>query len=172
MNRHTVLEGARFRVDRFEVPGRDGSVVTRELVVHPGAVVILPVLDDGRVLLIRNHRPTLGRALLEVPAGTLEGGESPDTAAARELAEETGFTAARFEPTGRFFASPGVADEVFHTYRASELTEVGQRLDPTEAIDVVPMTLDDAVEATRDGRIEDTKTLALVLMEALRRARA
>ncbi len=110
MKREVVLRGARFRVDRFELEARDGTTRTREFVVHPGAVVVLPLLEGGGVVLIRNHRPMLGRTLLELPAGTLEPGEAPDVAALRELREETGYRAERLRPMLRFFASPGITD--------------------------------------------------------------
>lgn len=164
--RRTVLFGARFRVDRFDLPARDGSFRTRELVVHPGAVVILPILDDGRVVLIRNHRPMLGKTLLELPAGTLEPGEEPALAAARELHEETGYQAESLIRVSRFFASPGITDELMHLFAARGLRPGTQALDPTEQIEVVPMSFDDALTLCRDGSIEDAKTLVALLHHA------
>lgn len=164
--RKTVLVGARFRVDRFELPARDGSTRVRELVVHPGAVVILPILDDGRVVLIRNHRPMLGETLLELPAGTLEAGEDPAVAAARELREETGYEASRIAPMARFFASPGITDERMHVFVATGLRPGPQELDAIEEISVEPMQLSEALSRCRDGSIEDGKTLAALLFHA------
>lgn len=164
--RATVLVGARFRVDRFELSARDGSTRVRELVVHPGAVVLLPLLDDGRVVMIRNRRPMLGATLLELPAGTLEAGEAPEATAERELREETGYTAGRIEPLMRFYASPGITDEMMHAFVARDLRAGAQELDPTEAIDVVVLPFADALAACRDGRIVDGKTLAVLLHHA------
>lgn len=170
MKRDVALLGARFRVDRFELPAAGGSV-TRELVVHPGAVVVLPVLDDGRVVLLENHRPMLGVTLLELPAGTLEPGELPEPAARRELREESGFVARTLEPLFVAYASPGITDERFFAFRASGLENVGQDLDPTERIDVRVCTLEDALAAASEESRSDVKTLALLLGEARRRAR-
>lgn len=162
----TVLVGARFRVDRYELSARDGSTRVRELVVHPGAVVVVPLLDDGRVVLIRNHRPMLGTTLLELPAGTLEAGEEPALAAARELREETGYLAETLVPLTRFYASPGITDERMHAFVARGLRAGEQQLDATEEIDVETMTLEAALACCRDGRIEDGKTLAALLFLA------
>jgi len=161
--RETVLVGARFRVDRFELEGRDGSVTTRELCVHPGAVVILPILDDGRVVLIRNHRPMLGRTLIELPAGTLEAGEDPHEAATRELEEETGYSAGDVRPMLTFLASPGITDETMHAYVARNLVLGATHLDPTESIERLELDLDEAIELIRSGGIADGKTIAVLL---------
>lgn len=160
--RGTVLVGARFHVDRFELLGRDGEARTRELVVHPGAVVILPLLDDGRVVLIRNHRPMLGATLLELPAGTLEPGEPIEGAARRELREETGYEGASFESLPWFYASPGITDEKMHPFVARGLVAGEQHLDATEEIEVCTATKREARELVASGAIADGKTLALL----------
>lgn len=105
----------------------------------------------------------LGRTLIELPAGTLEAGEDPRSAALRELAEETGFRAATMEPLARFFASPGITDEVLHGFVARGLVDGTQDLDATESIERMVVTTDEALDLIRSGTIEDGKTLALLL---------
>lgn len=135
----------------------------REIVRHPGGSVVLPIDDDSRILLIRNHRVAVRDALLELPAGTRGDGEDPAEVAARELAEETGFAAGRLEPFGWFWTTPGFTDERLHAFIAHDLEFVGQRLDPGEEIEVVPASVDDVLAMIDDGRIVDAKTIAVVL---------
>ncbi len=162
-NTQTLFSGVKFEVERLEVARSDGRTVQREVVVHPGAVAILPVLDDGRIVMIRNHRHAVGRTLLEIPAGTLESGENPAECAARELVEETGYQAGRIEPLCDFFTTPGICTERMHTYAAYDLHHVGQALEPTEQIEVHPMTPGDVTRALAGGEIEDAKTIATIL---------
>ena len=164
--RETVFRGTRFHVDRFTLAGRDGSTVTRELAVHPGAVVVLPMLDAETCVLIRNTRPMLGETLWELPAGTREPGEAPIVTAARELEEETGYRASTLSPLASFYASPGITDERMHAYVATGLTAVSQSLDATEEISVHAMPLERALAMCRDGTIADGKTLAILLLHA------
>lgn len=158
----TLYRERRFELRRCAVPLRGGGVAHRGLVVHPGAVVILPLLDDGRVVLIANHRWQIGHPLLELPAGTLDPGESPIACAARELREETGFEAAHLDPGPPFFACPGISTERMHPFTARGLRPVPRALEPDERIDVTPMTEADLRAAMHDGRIADAKTLAVL----------
>ncbi len=155
-----LLRARKFSVERrtYDVSGRDH--VTRELVVHPGAVLIVPMLDRENVVMIRNYRFSVGEELLELPAGTLEAGEPPAACAGRELEEETGYVAGRIEPLCRFYTSPGFTNELMHVFVATDLTLREQKLEPTEQIRVEPMLLADALAATTDGRIVDGKTIA------------
>ena len=105
------------RVDEIEI--KDGLNVRREVIEHPGAVVIVPVDRDGRVLWVRQHRYAAGRELLELPAGTLEHGETPETTARRELPEETGFAAGSWQKLGGFFSAPGFCSEYLHAFLAT-----------------------------------------------------
>lgn len=164
-----VLRGRRFDVERREVPARGGGTELRELVVHPGSVVLLPVLDDGRLVLIRNHRHVLGEVLWELPAGTRERGEEPRVCAARELEEETGYRARRLEPLLDFYLAPGVSDERMWAFRAEGLEPTAQRLDATEQIEVHPTAPEAVVEMIRRGEIVDAKTVATVLFHLLPR---
>lgn len=162
----TLLKARRFTVERRQVPLPDGRTVDRELVVHPGAVLILPVRPDGQIVLIHNYRFAVGAELLELPAGTLEPNEEPIACAAREVEEETGYRAGRLEPLGEFYTTPGFTDELMHAYVAYDLTETAQNLDDSEQIRVTALPLDEAVRAATDGRIIDGKTIAALLMYA------
>ena len=158
-----VFEGVKFAVDLVQVATHGGGTVQRELVVHPGAVVILGVLDDGRIVLIRNRRFAIGQTLLELPAGTLEPGEDPAVCAGRELIEETGYEASRIEPLCRFFTSPGICTEEMHAFVATGLRHVGQALEETEHITVVPTPPEEVLRMIQHNEIRDGKTIATVL---------
>lgn len=161
--RERLVTGRKFSVDRVAVPTKGGVAAPRELVVHPGSVVLLPVLPDGRVVLIENRRFAVDQVLLELPAGTLELGEDPAACAARELLEETGYRAGRIEPLCRFFSAPGFCTEEMHAFLATELVEEVQALEETEQIEVRPMSLEDVEAKIGAGEIRDAKTLAAVL---------
>jgi ADP-ribose pyrophosphatase len=158
-----VYRDARVALEVIELLGRDGSTKTKAVLRHPGAVVILPLLDDGRVVLIENRRVALGTTLLELPAGTLEGDASPLEQAARELREETGYVARSIEPLLGFYASPGICDERMHGFVARGLIVGTQDLDPTEDIVVVVRAWDEVMRAIRDGELVDGKSLAMLL---------
>lgn len=135
----------------------------REVVVHPGAVLILPMLDAETVLLIKNYRYAVGRTLLELPAGTLEKGELPLDCAGRELQEETGYLAGKLAPLGTFYTSPGVLSEQMFAFVATDLEPTEQALQEGEDIEVLPTKFADAVRMIREGRIVDGKTVAALL---------
>lgn len=158
-----LLEAAKFDVARLKFEGPDGTVIIRDVVEHPGAAVILPVLDDGRVVLIRNLRRTVGKTLWELPAGTLEEGEPPEVCAARELEEETGYRATAITPLTEFFPSPGVLNERMYGYLATGLVKTAQALDENEEIEVFPLPSWQVRDMLKDGHIEDGKTIALLL---------
>ena len=158
-----IYTGVKFAVDRVRIAHREKGAVERELVVHPGAVIVLPVLDDGRVVMIRNHRFTVGETLWELCAGTLEPDEPARQCAGRELIEETGYRAGRIEPLTTFYTSPGFCNETMHAFVATELEAVGQQLEATEQIEVKLVAMDAVMAMARDGRIRDGKTLATLL---------
>ena len=142
----------------------NGRVAWFEIVRHPGGAAVLPILADGRVVLIRQFRPAIGRSILEVPAGRLEPGEDPATCARRELQEETGHQAGRLVPLGSTLASAGFCDERIHLFAAFDLTETASSPEPDECIEVVTFPLDEALAMVAVGRIDDAKTqLALLL---------
>ena len=142
---------------------RDGAPpVVRDVVVHPGAVVVLPVLDEERIVMIRNFRYTVGRELWELPAGTRESGEEPIDTARRELEEETGFRARTLEPMMVFYTSPGILTEQMQAFRATDLTAVGQRLEVSERIVVETIGLEEVRRKLLAGQLEDGKTIAVL----------
>lgn len=151
-----------------EFPGRGGKVMRREVVRHPGAVIILPILDDGKVVLIRNHRVSVDRELYELPAGTMQPPEPPEECAKRELQEETGYAAATWTPLGRFYTSPGLSDELMWAFAATGLEEVGQNLEEDERLTVVPVAAAEAIEMIDRRELVDAKSM-LVLLMAVRR---
>lgn len=159
-----VHKGRLFSVERLSLTDDGGRVVTREVIRHPGAVVVVPVLRRDALILIRNERIAVGETLWELPAGTLESGETPSSAAARELEEETGYRTSRLQPLGCFYSSPGFLDEIIHAFVADGLEHVGQSLDPGEKIEVHEIDRDAAVAMIADGRIKDGKTIAGILM--------
>jgi ADP-ribose pyrophosphatase len=136
----------------------------REIVVHPGAVVIIPFVTADEILLIRTYRYAAGQYLMELPAGTLEKNEDPINCAGRELAEETGYTAGRLKSIGNFFTSPGILTEKMYAYAAYDLVKGEQNLDEGEDIEVEQVTLDEAIGMIGDGQIHDGKTIAALLM--------
>lgn len=153
-------------VDRVRLP--NGGLALREVVRHCGAVVILPLLPDGRIVLVRQHRYPTDEVLLELPAGKLDPGESPADCARRELEEETGWRAEETRPLGCFYTSPGFTDEVLHAYLATGLESASDHTpDPDEAIEVVTMTVAEADAACVDGGIRDSKTIATLFQARL-----
>jgi len=159
-----ILETKRFRVirQRRTIPG--GQTISRETIQHPGAVVIVPLADDGRVCLLRNFRLAVNATLIELPAGTLEPGEAAAIAAKRELAEETGFNADRLEPLAEMLMSPGILNERMHVFVASGLTAGTPAPEPGEEIETLLVSWDAALAMIDDGRIQDAKTIAAILL--------
>ena len=125
--------------------------------------MILPLLDDGRVVLIRNNRFAVGGDLLELPAGTIDNNEPPVECARRELAEETGYRASKFEPLLAFHSTPGICNELLHVFVATGLTLGETAREPGERIENTPMEYEGALRAIGDGRITDGKTIVALL---------
>lgn len=157
IKREILYDGERIQLFHIHIRGRAGEVVKKEFVAHPGAVVILPVLTDDRICLIKNYRYSAQRELLELPAGTLEPGEDRLSAAQRELAEETGYTAKTWKLLTEFWVSPGVYGEKMWLYLARDLTPGKQKLDETEQIEVVPTPWPEALRVALQGQIQDAK---------------
>ncbi len=158
-----VFTGSRFDVVSTMVTDAAGRQRQRDIVLHPGAVVILPLLDEQTVVLIRNERVAVGQTLWEIPAGTLEPKESPLACAERELIEETGYRAASMEPMLTRYPSPGIMSELMHLFIAQNLEPVGQALDEGETITVHPTSLRQSIEMMQRGDICDGKTLTALL---------
>jgi ADP-ribose pyrophosphatase len=162
--RTIVHTGRRIRVAVDTEVTAHGVTITRDAILHPGAVVILPVIDRNTVCLLRNRRPIVNETLWECPAGTLEPGEPIEHAARRELTEETGYTAARWTSLGYLFASPGVLDEKLHLFIAEDLTPGPMQLEPDEDLQPHAVPLADAVQMCLDGTIRDAKTVTALLL--------
>ncbi|MBA2728293.1 MAG: NUDIX hydrolase [Parachlamydiaceae bacterium] len=157
------FHGRRFDVRTLEMTSNDGQAISREIVIHPGAVVILPLLDHETVVMIRNERLATGEILWELPAGTLEPEEPPAHTAVRELIEETGYRAEEIEPMTNYYTSPGICNEAMYAYIAKGLTFVGQNLDESEKITIEAIKWPLLLEMVKNGQIRDGKTIATLL---------
>ena len=153
--------GRRIRVRVDEIERADGHRATREIVEHPGAVAIL-AWDGERLAMVRQWRHATGQELLEIPAGTLEPDEPPMETARRELAEEAGLAATRWEEGPRFFTAPGFCTELMHSYLATGLSSATAEADADEQIELTWMSLGDVTRAIDGGEIMDAKTIAAV----------
>ena len=154
-----LLRGARFNVHAMDLLGDDGQTYVREVIRHPGAVVLLPLLDTDTVVMIENTRPTVAETLLELPAGTREPNESALETAARELIEETGYRAKNLTLIHEFYSAPGICDELMHLYVATELTAGAHHREATEQIQNRPASREQIEQWIADGRVRDAKTL-------------
>jgi ADP-ribose pyrophosphatase len=158
-----LLQARLFRVAEETYETSDGQEHVQQVVRHPGAVAIVPVLDDGRICLIQNYRQSAREFLLEIPAGTREPNEEPLETARRELIEETGYRAKKTEKLAQFFMSPGILDEQMHLFLATGLTPGQSDLQAGELIVPRLVTWDEAREMICAGTIRDSKTLVGLL---------
>ena len=165
IEKQVIFSGTKMRLELHHLENDEGIRTRREVCVHPGAVVVLPILADGRVVLIRNRRYAIGgQILVELPAGTLEKNEDPMNCAGRELLEETGYLAGRLQPLGNFYSSPGILSEKLYAFSAYDLEQRKAALEEGEEIELMPTALPQAIEMIRDGRIHDGKTIATLFM--------
>jgi ADP-ribose pyrophosphatase len=144
-------------VDTVKLP--NGVTIDLETIRHPGASAVVPIKDDGTVVLIRQFRHAAGGFIYEIPAGKLTPGEDPLQCASRELEEEVGYRASSFELLSSIFTAPGFADEVIHVYKATGLIKGRQQLDRDEVLEIVEMPLLEAITKIEDGTIRDAKTI-------------
>jgi len=160
----TVFQGRLLtvRVDTIRLPS--GRTATREVVAHPGAVAMVPLLDDNRVLMVRQWRHAAGQALLEIPAGALAPGEDPAECAARELMEEIGYRPGSLTPLCSMFVAPGYTTEKITVYLAKELTPERLAHDVDENIEVVTLSWDEVDDLLLRGELADAKTLVGLLL--------
>jgi ADP-ribose pyrophosphatase len=158
-----IYSGRLLKLELLQVEGPDGRRRAREVVRHPGAVAIVPLLEeDGqrKVILVRQYRAPLDKELLEIPAGTLEPGESPLECAKRELSEETGYRARRWGKIAGFYTTPGFCDERLHIYLAWELEPIGDNHpDDGEFLQIEKIPLEELEAMLKEGGLEDAKTL-------------
>ena len=150
------------RVDEVRLAG--GGSAVREVVDHRPAVVIVPIDDLGRVLMVRQYRYAVSETLLEAPAGIIEDGEEPSETAQRELQEEVGRIAGDLRKLGEFWATPGFCNELMHAYVARDLRHSDLPADEDEDITVVPVPMTEALDMVRTGQIRDAKTIAALLL--------
>jgi len=143
-----------------------GGTTIREVVLHPGGVTAVPVLDDGRIMLIRQFRYPIGKFILELPAGKLDTGQPPNETVARELEEEIGHKAGALEYKTTFYTTPGICNEAIHFFIAKDLVPCGQRLEEGEHITVEIYSLEECLEKIRTGEICDAKTILGILWYA------
>lgn len=153
-------------IDTVMLP--NGVTIDLEMVRHPGAAAIVPLKDDGTVVLIRQFRHAAGGFIYEVPAGKLHPGEDPMACAARELEEEIGCRAGTLELLSSIFTAPGFTDEVIHIYKATDMTTGQQQLDRDEVLEVIEMPLQEAIDKIRTGMIRDAKTMVGLLSVFIR----
>lgn len=158
-----LLQARRFTVVRETQTTPDGKALTRDVVRHPGAVTILPMVDDEHVCLLRQFRISVNRWLIELPAGTLEPNEPPEITAGRELIEETGYTARNLEFLHAFLLSPGILDEQMHLFRATGLTLGATAREEGEEIENLVVPLAEARRMIYRGEIQDAKTIVGLL---------
>ncbi|MCC7508818.1 MAG: NUDIX hydrolase [Planctomycetes bacterium] len=160
LNRETVYQGKAFKVARVTLQNAEGREVQREVIEHPGAACIIPMVDNDTVLLIEQWRIGAKRPLWEIPAGTLDPGEDPLACAARELEEETGFKAAKIEHLFTMFPSPGIMDEKMHIFVATGLTPGTTKFDEDEDITAKPFSFKELRVQLKANNIKDGKTIA------------
>jgi NTP pyrophosphohydrolases including oxidative damage repair enzymes len=163
VNSETLLQGSFLHVRRDTVRQPDGRLAQREYVVHPGAVVVIPLADDDRVVVERQYRHPVGRVMLEFPAGKLDPGEDPLRCGQRELLEETGYRAAQWARAGALHLAIAYSTEVIHIYFARGLRGGERKLDDGEFLDVHLMPVDELLAACRKGDVTDAKTLSCCL---------
>lgn len=158
-----VFKGRIVNVRNDDAQLSNGKIVSREVVEHRGGVGILPITAQGEVLLVKQYRYPYEELLLEIPAGKLEPGETPFETGVRELQEETGMNAARYFDLGIDYPSPGYCNEKIHMYAADGLTEIGQRLDEGEFLNVLSVPLTEALTMIYNGELKDSKTVIALM---------
>lgn len=166
----TVYTGkiVQLNIDSVTLP--DGNTSKRELIKHPGAVAVIALTEEGKLVCVEQYRKPLEKSLVEIPAGKLEEGEEPYTCALRELEEETGYTTEKLEWLTSFYTSPGFADEIVHLYFTDKIKPLQQLVDgdEDEFVELMELTLEEAEQLEKEQRIHDAKTAYALLYLKLR----
>jgi ADP-ribose pyrophosphatase len=159
-------------LEDVELP--NGKISKREIIKHPGAVAIIALTDENKIIMVEQYRKALERTIVEIPAGKIEKGEQPDVCARRELEEETGYECESLELLISFYTAPGFADEIIHVYIAKGLVkkENSAPLDEDEFVNLEELTLEEAIQAIKDQKIYDAKTVFAVQYLQLKEALA
>ena len=163
-NHHTIYDGRVFKLVRENVTLENGTTTDMEFIEHPGAAAVIPFLDDGRILLLKQYRHALKKDIWEIPAGTLDPHEKIIDCAKRELIEETGYSASGWHKLGEITPVPGYSNERIHIYLATKLKPAEQHLDADEVIQVQEVDFKDAFDMIGNGEIQDAKSIAGLLM--------
>jgi len=162
-----IFEGNLLKVysDTVELP--NGKKTAREFIKHPGAIAVVPITKEGKIVLVRQFRYPVGKAILEIPAGKLDMGEQPDDCVLRELEEETGYVAHHIKKLRSIYTTPGFTDEVIHLYIADNLTLAKSHPDEDEFLDVEVYTKEQVKAMMQDGTINDAKSLLALLLAGI-----
>jgi ADP-ribose diphosphatase len=169
LSQELAFKGKHVQVRLDRILDTAGNTTTLEIVVHPGAVCVVPLLDNGDVVLVRQYRHATGTRLLEICAGGLNAGEDPMEAARRELEEETGYRAGKLVERARFWTTPGFTTEFMYLYEATDLLKAQTNPDADEIIDVEIATQEESLRMIDDGRIQDAKSILGLLRVLPRR---
>lgn len=167
LNSTDIFKGIVFDVKKDDIELSTGKKTIREVVCHPGGVVILALKDEQTILMVKQYRYPLKSVSLELPAGKLEWGENPDSAAKREFGEETGFTAQKWDKLGIAYSSPGFCDETLHFYLARNLCRKNYEPDEAEIIEYFEYNLGRIFDMIKTGEINDAKTICALAKAAL-----
>lgn len=160
-----IFDGRVIKVQVDEVTLPNGKTATRELVKHPGAVAIIPITSEGKIVMVEQFRKPLEKSIIEIPAGKLEPGEKPEYTALRELEEETGYGATELDLIQSFATSPGFADEIIHLFAAKNLFKIEQPadLDEDEFVELMEVSIEEAEQLVKEQRIFDAKTILAIM---------
>ena len=157
-----VYNGKIVKLARKQIRMNNGKTTVREVIEHPGSVAIVPLLDDRRIVLIRQFRLATGSFIWEIPAGTLEKDESPEACAKRELEEETGFQCGSLDPLFNCYLAPGYSTELMHLYLARDLKKTTQHIEEDEIITIHEVSPNEALQMIGRGDIRDSKTIGAI----------
>ena len=164
LDSQNIYTGAVFTVTRDRLREDSGQEIARDVVQHSGGAGGVALFADGRIALVRQYRHPAGRDLLEIPAGKIDAGESPEVCAAREIEEELGVRVGRLEKLSEFYSTPGFCAEKLFVYLATELEPTQQKLDHDEEVEIVYLSLDEAWQLVERGEIEDAKTIIALML--------